>query len=493
MKMMNRLAAIPGLCMAVSMPLTGAAAAETADFVFKNGAVYTIDSLQPRAEAIAVTGKTISYVGGNAGADAFVGKDTQVIDLKGKMLLPGFIDAHAHPTHAYGTVGVDVQYDDAAAAVAAVKRWADEHPDAKVILGYGWRFNAFPLTGPTKELLDKVVPDRPVVLLSIDLHNTWLNSKALAMAGIDASTKDPLPPTSYYQRDEKGEPTGYLVEVPAMQAALAKLNPPSTEVVSSALRAHVARLAQVGVTGVYDAGMVPFSAQDVGYDLYQGLEKEDALPVRVVGSFYWNDPTVKDPVGEIQKLHKKFHSELVQAGALKINVDGGDLAHTAVMLQPYADRPGFHGDFVLEPKDFAPAVMKAQSLGIDTHAHVFGDGAMKAYLDAVEQAERAYPRSRSRHTAAHALYLTDDLIDRMARLNVTAAQSPVWHTPEPINQISAEQTIGKQVHFTEYGRSGSILQKGGRLALGSDWPSAGYVSTFKPGTARLRRTRTYET
>ena len=460
-------------------PLASAAATVEADTVFLNGAVYTMETKQPRAEAVAVRGKRIVYVGNGAGAKAYVGKGTKVVDLQGRMLLPGFIDAHSHPTAAHATAGADLQCDDLPEIVAAARQWADQNPEAKLVLGYGWRYTVFPLTGPTKGELDKVFPDKPVMLIAIDGHSMWLNSKAMAMAGIDAGSQDPLPPTSYFKRDEKGEPTGWLVEVPAMQVAMAKLKPPSLEVVGDALKAHVRKLAAAGITGVFDAGIlgIPGAA---GLGLYQDLEKAGALPVRVVGSYYWNNPTVKDPVAEVQKLAKQFHSELVRAPVLKINVDGGDLQHTAVMLRPYLDRPGFHGDFVLEPKDFAPAIMKAQAAGIDTHGHIFGDGAMKAYLDAVEAARQAYPRSRSRHTAAHALYLTDDLIARLVRLDVTAQQTPHWHTPEPSNQVSVDQTIGKEVHFVEFGRTGSILRKGGRVAFGSDWPASGYVSSFLP-------------
>jgi predicted amidohydrolase YtcJ len=299
------------------------------------------------------------------------------------------------------------------------------------------------------------------------------------MAGIDSTTPDPRPPTSYFQRDEKGEPTGWLVEVPAMQVALVKLKPPSPGLVAGALEEQVGRLAAAGITSVFDAGILGIP-QDAGFGFYRALEKGGNLPVRVVGSYYWNDPTVKDPVAVVSALGKQFHSALVQPKVLKINVDGGDLQHTAVMLQSYADRPGFHGDFVLEPKVFDDAIMKAQAAGVDTHAHVFGDGAVAAYLDAIERARKAHPRSPSRHTAAHALYLTDEIIARMVRLDVTAQFTPHWMTPEPSNELTADTTIGRKVMFAEYGRIGSVLKQGGRVAMGSDWPASGYVSTFRP-------------
>lgn len=456
-----------------------AAAPRKADTVFLDGAVYTMDPARPRAEAVAVQGKRIVYVGTSAGAKAWVGKGTKVVDLAGRMLLPGFIDAHVHPTAAHVTAGADLQHDTPDEILAAARRWADANPDAPVVVGFGWRYVAFPPDGPTRAELDRVISDRPAFLVAIDGHGAWLNTKALEAAGIDARTPDPQPPASTFKRDAKGEPTGWLVEVPAMQVAMASLKPPSLEAVAGALAAQVGSLAAAGITSVFDAGILGIP-QDAGFGLYRQLERQGALPVRVVGSYYWNDPSVKDPVAEVAALRTRFDSELVRPRVLKINVDGGDLQHTAVMIAPYADRPGFRGDFVLDPARFADAVTKAQAAGVDTHAHAFGDGAVAAYLDAVERARRAHPGSPSRHTAAHALYLTDALVARMARLDVTAQFTPHWMTPEPGNALTADTTIGRAVMFAEYGRTGSVLRQGGRVALGSDWPASGYVSTFRP-------------
>ena len=163
----------------------------------------------------------ISYVGSNDGVTVFVGDKTQVIDLKGQMLLPGFVESHIHPTAALITAGADLQFDSVDQVLASAKKWADSNPHAKVIRGFGWRYMLFPITGPTKADLDKLFPDRPVFLAAIDGHSAWVNSKALEIAGVNAKTPDPVPGFSIYQRDPKtNEPTGWLVEVPAIQAVL---------------------------------------------------------------------------------------------------------------------------------------------------------------------------------------------------------------------------------------------------------------------------------
>jgi len=399
------------------------AANKEADYVFKNGAVYTMDAAAPKAEAVAVTGKEISYVGDNKGAEAHVGKHTQVIDLGGKMLLPGFVESHIHPTLAIVASGADLPCDSVDKVLARTKAWADAHPDAKLIQGFGWRYTLFPTTGPTKEVLDKVFPDKPVILVAIDAHSAWLNSKALEMAGIDAKTPDPAPGVSFFQRDPKTNgPTGWVVETVAEQMVMAKLNPPTPEAVIAAAADKFQEFASSGITALFDAGMGTIPT-DRGLEGYQRLEKENKLPVRIVASYYWNSPAITDPVSDVLALRKKFNSELVQVRALKIMLDGGEAQHTAVMLQPYADRPGFLGEYAIDEKLVKAAVLKAQANGVDTHSHNYGDGAVRTYLDAVEQARKAYPNSPSRHASAHNIFVSDQDVPRFAKLDVTMQSS----------------------------------------------------------------------
>ena len=195
-----------------------------ADIVFRNGPVYTVNGGREWARAVAVRHKQIVYVGDDAGVRSFIGPRTRVVDLAGKMLLPGFVEGHIHPI--LGSVltrGVDLQYDTPDEMLEALKAYRARLGKVDVVRGFGWRYNAFPATGPRKEDLDQIWPDTPVILVAIDGHAAWVNSKALAMAKVTKATKDPLPGFSFFQRDPaSGEPTGYLVEPPAM---LHVLNP----------------------------------------------------------------------------------------------------------------------------------------------------------------------------------------------------------------------------------------------------------------------------
>ncbi len=467
------------VCACLAAGMSSKASAETADYVFTNGAIYTIDGKSPKAQAIAISGKHISYVGSDTGAQALVGDKTKVVDLRGQMLLPGFIESHIHPTLSIMTAGADLQFDSKDEVLQAVKAWGDSHPEAKVITGFGWRYTLFPSTGPNKADLDKLFPDRPVLLFAIDGHSAWVNSKALELAGVNAKTPDPVPGFSIFQRDPKtSDPSGWVVEGPAEQAVFFKLQRPTPEVVRAGLREQLTKFAGAGITAAFDAG-IPLMPTERGLEAYQQLEKENKLPLRIVGSFIWMDSALQDPVAKVLALREAYHSELVQVRALKILMDGGESQHTAVMIKPYADRPGFHGDFLMDPKLITAAVLKAQANGVDTHAHCYGDGATRAYLDAVELARKAYPNSPSRHTAAHAMFLTDELVGRFAKLNVTMQTSAQWFAPDPAIQLMTT-IIGKDVVFTECGRMNSVLKAGGRLALGTDWPAAGYVSTYRP-------------
>ena len=450
-----------------------------ADYVFTNGAIYTIDRQNPKVEAIAVIDKHITYVGNNAGAQAFIGDKTQVTDLQGKMLLPGFVEAHLHPNLAFFTKGADLQCDTVEEVLARVKAEADAHPDAKVIQGFGWRYFLFPTTGPNKADLDKLFPDRPVLLVAIDCHSAWLNSKALEVAEINAHSPDPLPGVSYFQRDPAtGEPTGWVVETAAEQEVLAKLSPPTPEVQIAATAEQLPKFAAAGITAAFDAGIATMPAE-LGLAGYQQLEQAGKLPLRIAGCYYWNNPNITDPVPLALALRQRFHSELVQVRTLKIMLDGGESQHTAVMLKPYADRPDSRGDFQIPIQLVEAAVLKAQANGLDTHAHSYGDGATRAYLDAIAKARQMYPNSPSRHTAAHAIFLTDEEIARFPQLDVTMQTSAQWFAPDPTLGLLLK-IVGEDVVTTEYARMNSMLKAGGRLAFGTDWPASGWVATYRP-------------
>ena len=456
-----------------------AAAGDEADLVFRNGPVYTVSDAMPWARAVAVKGKRIVYVGEDAGLQPYIGPTTRVVDLQGKMLLPGFVEGHTHPlVGATLTRGVDLQFDTREETLAALEAYRRKIGKVDVVRGFGWRYNAFPAIGPRKEDLDALWPDTPVILIGIDGHGGWVNSQALALAGVTKETKDPLPGFSYFQRDPAtGEPTGFLIEPPVMLQIVNAIEPFSLDFVAEALVGWLPKASAAGITTVFDAGIQVLPDPE-GFALYSRLEREGRLPFRLIGSYYHNNPAI-DPVPVIKALRREFQSELVKASVLKLNMDGGDNAHTGVFLAPYADQPDISGDPLLPPDMFADIVKRADREGIDVHVHCIGDRATRLTLDAIEAAIRANPPRDRRNAIAH-LTLVDPADEpRFAGLGVVAQFSAQWAVPDLAWKNVTSTRLGAERAGRVY-RIGSILRHGGTLSLGCDWPAANSYSTYKP-------------
>lgn len=361
--------------------------------------------------------------------------------------------------------------------IAALKAYRAKLGEAPVVRGFGWRYNAFPITGPRKEDLDRIWPDTPVFLAAIDGHCAWVNSKTLAMAGITKASKDPLPGFSYFQRDpDSGEPTGYLVEVPAMLVVLNAAAPFTSRYIADSVEEWLPKASAAGITTVFDAGMqvVPEIA---GFQLYQDLERRGKLPVRVIGSTYHNDPAV-DPVPIIKSLRSRFHSELVQASVLKLNIDGGEAQRTSAMLAPYDDDPNTSGDTLLPPELFKDIILRADKDGFNIHIHCCGDRGARLCLDAFEAAIKANPPRERRHTVCHLVVVAPEDLARFAALGVTAEFSAQWAVPDKAWHEVLRPRFGARAEAVY--RFGSILRHGANISLGTDWPAAGYYSTYRP-------------
>ncbi|MDQ0392891.1 amidohydrolase [Labrys monachus] len=449
----------------------------SADIVFRNGPVYTVARDTPWAGAVAVKGKRIVYVGDDAGVQAYIGARTRVVDLAGKMLLPGFVEGHIHPlVGATLTRGVNLPFDTHEETLATLKAYRDEIGTVDIVRGYGWRYCAFPAAGPRKEDLDAIWPNTPAFLIAIDGHSAWANSKMLTLAGVTRDTKDPLPGFSFFQRDATGVPTGYLVEVPAELMVNNAVEPFSAEYVATSLTEWLPEASAAGITTLFDAGMQVVPEAD-GFAIYDELEREEKLPFRVVGSYYHNNPAI-DPVPLIQALHREFNSELVKASVLKLNIDGGDAQRTAAFFAPYADAPETSGDTLLPPPLFADIIRRADREGIDIHIHSYGDRATHLSLDAFEAAIEANPPRDRRNTIAHLFLVSPDDIPRFAKLGVVAQFSAQWAVPDA-SQAVTRARLGLP-RSNELYPWGSIHRAGGVLSLGTDWPAAGYYSTFRP-------------
>lgn len=452
---------------------------QAADFVFTNGIVYTVDDNNPEAQAVAVRGDEIVYVGADAGAQAFVGEGTELIDLDGKMLMPGFVDSHIH-SMAGGFIarGQDLQTDDKEELLQLVRDYAATVPPDEPVIAYGWRLHLFPDPGPRKEWLDEIDSERPIYLWGIDGHAAWANSKAFEVAGVDKDHPDTQPPFSYYQRDEDGSPSGWIVEVPAQLEVLGELIEMGPAYIEGGLREWFPRFAAAGLTTVFDAGIQGMSISD-GYALYQKFEQEGVLPFRVFGSYYWNNPD-EDPLPALRELIATYQSDLVKVRKLKVNADGGDDKHNAYYVEPYSDREdGWIGETLLPAETINQVIAEADAEGIDFFCHCWGDGAARVLLDAAEAAMAANADRDRRHTISHAAYIHPDDVARFAELRIIADMQVSWAGRDPLMVGLSTQRLGED-RVNRYMPAREILDSDGKVSISSDWPVAGYAPTYQP-------------
>ena len=443
--------------------------AEAADYVFKNATVYTLNHASPWAEAVAVRGNKIVYVGANSGLDKFVSNDTKVIDLEEKMVLPGFIDTHAHPVFAAAVAhGFSLPYGGSVDEwLEIIQHYADANPQLKAIYGQGFLAATFGTGGPNKALLDEIVPDRPVVLMDEGAHSAWVNSKALELAGITNSTPDPVPGTHFYERNAQGELTGWCKEAMTFMPMMEKLGVLSEETIIAGADEVFSMFKQFGVTTVYDAGFFQF--EHFSYPAVSQLEKSGRLPFRLIASnMIQSTAHVENAIDTLKSYNRKYSSELIRPRVMKIHNDGTTEIYTAAQFEDYENQPGNKGSVLLGGEKLQNFVADIDAAGFDIHIHAIGDRAVDEALDAFEVARKLNPNSRSRYSIGHAVSVRDQDLNRFAALNVVAQTHPFW----PV--------LGGELQASQLYRFREIIDSGARVSFGSDFygPISGDYNYF---------------
>ena len=440
-----------------------------ADLLFTNGPVLTPEGRT--ATAVAVTGDRITAVG-HAEVHELAGPGTQVVDLAGRLLLPGFQDAHVHPVPA----GLELTQCDLTRAktaedtIAAVRAYADAHPEREWIIGGGWSMEAFEGGTPTKELLDSVVPDRPVYLPNRDHHGAWVNSRALQLAGITRDMPDPV--DGRIERDASGEPAGTLQEG-AMQL-VGRLTPPATRADRLAALLHAQRrLHALGITAWQDALVGEFLGMDDPSDAYLAAARDGSLTARVVGALWWDRERGAEQIPELVERRTALSHGRFRASSVKLMLDGVAETGTAALLDPYLDKCGCatanRGTSFIDPQQLPKYVTELDALGFQCHFHALGDRAVRDALDAVEAARAANGPSDTRPHLAHLQVVHPDDVARFARLGAVANIQPLWAAHEPQMDELTIPFLGPQRALWQY-PFGALLGSGATLAAGSDWP-----------------------
>jgi len=442
------------------------------DLIVFNAKVYTADVSGTVEEAVAIRGNQILRVGSNRDINRLRRPQTEVIDAQGAAILPGFNDAYVQ----FLRGGLGLEQIDLLGAVSLdevemrIRTWAGANPDRPWVLGRGWTVGMFTGAGPSRQMLDAMVPDRPAQLMSADGRSTWVNSKALGLARITKRT--PNPAGGIIVKDARsGEPTGVLTdEAKTLVAAL--VPQPDREQKRRALHAAIAEAHRHGITSIHDATDGAEQAR-----LYEEAERSGDLKLRVYLSMPVRGGADEEDLQAVAALSSRYPDDpLLKAGAARIVIDGAVDTHSAAMIAGSANRhpsPVQEAEPAISPDDLNRAVRLLDARGWQVMAEASGDRAVRMALDAYTHAARSNPPiSRGRRHRVERVDLVDDVdVSRFALLGVIGSMPPLLGSPTPGRTEAWTRNAGSAQAARTF-RYGSLSSRGGRVVFGSGWPAA---------------------
>ncbi|MDQ1074923.1 MULTISPECIES: amidohydrolase [Microbacterium] len=433
--------------------------------LYTNGLLYLGGGVA-RAGHLLVDGERIRRV---LAAEAPAPSADEVVDLEGGTLLPGFQDAHVHPVLAgLQLLGIDLTPAHSRQEyLHLVEQFARAHPDTAVLRGGGWFGDVFPGGFPSVADLDAVVADRPVVLYSHDAHGVWVNSAALAAAGIDARTPDPDGGRIF--RDSGGAPTGMLVEA-AVGLVTPLLPEPDAETLVAALLAAQRRLHSVGVTTWQDAAV---GASDIGPDAlpaYEEAASRGLLTARVIAALWWDRERGLEQIEDLCATRDRLaRGGRIDGGTVKVMVDGMVENRTAAMLDPFEGHSHDRGVQFIPQEDLDELSVALDAAGFQIHFHAVGDGAVRSCLDALAIVRQRRGASPHRHHIAHLDIVDDADIPRFAELDASANVTAIWARRDEEIVTRKLALLGRHREHRHFPFA-AIAGAGGRIVGGSDWP-----------------------
>jgi len=439
---------------------TGKTNTGRADRVFVNGRIWTGEPSQPLAQALAIRGSTILELGSSDAIRKLAGKGTEVVDLRGRFVSPGFIDAHVHLLGG-GWSLEELRLDDAsdfATLQARVRAWAQANPEARWVTGEGWSYGAFPNGMPTRLQLDALVPDRPALLGSYDGHTGWANTAALRLAEITRATKDPA--GGEIARDAAGEPTGVLKESAQrlVERLLPKRLPHENE---RAFRNAISRAASWGLTGVHQAGISEEELESLSHALQASPQLRVYVALRME-----RDPT-PEQLARQQELRQRYSGPRLRIGAVKGFVDGVVESRTAAMFEPYA--AGGTGSPNWTQEELDRAVAAYDKAGFQVMLHAIGERGIDMALTAYERAAAKNATRGRRHRVEHLEVPRLSDLARFKAAGVVASTQATFPYPDKNHLDVYVSTLGPERAHRALAYK-AIDDAGAVQAFGSDWP-----------------------
>lgn len=460
-------ALVLALCVVFTLTACGGSDAEPSSYIITNASVYTGEG--ETAEAVVVKDGVIEYVGDAEGAAEYDDGDIETIDANGGSVLPGMVDGHMHPAMSavqyYFEIGLQEVFS-VEDYVATVKAFVEEHPDNEVYAGSGFMRSMFDSVGPTKEMLDEVCPDKPVILQAADGHSYWVNSKALELAGITKDTEDPA--NGIIVKDkETGEPTGYLKE--SAMNLVEDIKPEYTvEQYKEAIAWLQEKFNAAGVTTVYD-GMIPITEENY-WTAYEEMAEAGELTVKVRGAWHLapemgTEEELLALVDQAMEQSEGFTTDYFQVIGFKFFADQVLEEETAYLDEPYTS--GNNGMKTWDDDLMETLFTKIDEAGFQIHVHVIGDAAVTYTLDALEKA-KATTGSNNRDTFVHCQFIKDEDMKRMADLNVSAMIAPYWAVMDDYYWDLYVPSIGKERADNQYPEE-SLVKAGINVGVHSDF------------------------
>jgi predicted amidohydrolase YtcJ len=442
----------------------------TAQLALLNARICTVAARAPWAEAVAIRDGRFLAVGSDEDIRPHIGADTRVADLRGRFVMPGLYDMHTHPDLALGPTyagQLDVGLPDPTPqqVAEAICAYAARHPGEGWIYGKQFVWHTFrkQRITPNRQWLDAVMPHRPVAIHDRSWGSLLVNSKALALARIDALTRDPG--NGYIERDSlSGEATGILID--GAYSLIYKVMPPlPAAALERAYRDALHFQASRGVVGVKYVHVCEHRL-----DALQALDRAGLLSARVEAAISWQDDIF--PVQRRWELlaggRHYYRSRRLNANAIKFHLDGTQEARSSYLAAPYAPESSWRGHLNLTAEHLADLITQMDREGVRVIAHCTGDGASDVFLDAVAEARRRGRGARVRHQCAHSTLLLERNLSRFAELEVTAEFSPVGWVPGPFS-ATRRDAFGEERMRRAYNFKG-VLDAGGVAVMGTDWP-----------------------